>query len=275
MHFYLETYIYDKLIFIGTNQSICSYLKDRYHNLYYFTGKEISAKQYKELLDDGFRRAGFYLYKPFCNHCWECQIIRIPVSTFKMSKSQKRIWKRLKDYVQYRIQKPEFSLEKLSIYYKYLYYVHPDSFFEDIKDKDIFIKKIINKQFTILNKEEQIELDKLINNYTSFFINTCLELNLTKELLLFKNNQLIGIGIFDIIEDYWSSVYFFYDPDYSKYSLGTFSALLEIELAKQYNVKYYYLGYYIEKCNKMNYKKNFRPNEIKKINEKNFRQFIK
>jgi arginine-tRNA-protein transferase len=278
MQFYLQKDIYNDLIFLGTSQNLCAYLKDRFHNLYYFTSDKISGKQYKLFLDDGFRRSGKFIYKPFCINCYECQILRIPLHSFKKSKSQRRIWKRLIDRIQYKIQKPLFTIEKLSLYYRYLNIIHKDSFYEDIKDfhkiHHNIMNKLLNKDLE-LNKEEHFFLEPLKKNYQSFFIETCLENDLTKELLIFENQKLIGVGIFDLADDYWSSVYFFYDPDYSQYSLGNFSVLLEMEIAKQQGFNYYYPGYYIENCDKMNYKKNFRPNEIKRIYEKNFRSFIK
>ena len=41
-------------------------------------------------------------------------------------------------------------------------------------------------------------------------------------------SQLVGMSIVDILPDYLSSYYFFYEPAYKKLSLGTFSILMEI-----------------------------------------------
>jgi arginine-tRNA-protein transferase len=280
MHFDLETHLYQNLMFVGISHNVCSYLSDRFHHLYYFTKNKMSAKEYKVLLDQGFRRAGFYVYRPFCLNCLECKVLRVPINTFKKSKSQKHVWNKLIDHISYKIQAPEFDLIKLSLYYKYKFYVHKNSLFDEVPEKENkedylnIIIKLINKNYSF-NENQLLLLEQLKNGYMSFFVDSCLEEPLTKELIILENEKVIGVGIFDLIEDYWSSVYFFYDPDYSKFSLGTFSILLEIELAKRYNANYYYIGYYIEKCNKMNYKKFFRPNEILNLNEKNFQPFIK
>ena len=53
-----------------------------------------------------------------------------------------------------------------------------------------------------------------------------------------------------------SSVYFFFDPDYSKLSLGTFSALYEIDWMRKRGMRYYYLGLFVESCAHLNYKAN-------------------
>ncbi|XP_030380383.1 arginyl-tRNA--protein transferase 1 isoform X2 [Scaptodrosophila lebanonensis] len=73
------------------------------------------------------------------------------------------------------------------------------------------------------------------------------------------DDKLIAVGVIDILPCSISSVYFFYDPDYSFLSLGTYGSLREIDfvqtLAKQFpDLKYYYMGFYIHSCPKMRYK---------------------
>ena len=41
----------------------------------------------------------------------------------------------------------------------------------------------------------------------------------------YLNNKLIAVGVVDILPEVLSSVYFFYDPDYKKYSIGNFGSL--------------------------------------------------
>ena len=65
-----------------------------------------------------------------------------------------------------------------------------------------------------------------------------------------------------------SSVSLYYDPDYSFLNLGVFTAIREIEymkFIKKYidsNFKYYVLGLYIDTCQKMRYKGEYRPLQI-------------
>ena len=75
------------------------------------------------------------------------------------------------------------------------------------------------------------------------------------------NDQLIGVNVIDILPNCVSSVYFFYDPDYSFLNLGTYSSLREIELVRRLHkhnptIRYYYMGFYIHSCVKMRYKGN-------------------
>jgi arginine-tRNA-protein transferase len=45
----------------------------------------------------------------------------------------------------------------------------------------------------------------------------------------YLDDTLIAVGVVDILPHGLSSVYFFYDPQYRKYSLGVYGALREIE----------------------------------------------
>ena len=56
----------------------------------------------------------------------------------------------------------------------------------------------------------------------------------------------------------WSAFYCFYDPDYKDFSLGKYAVLKQIELAREQQIDWLYLGYYIKNCQKMNYKNQFK-----------------
>ncbi|XP_036334221.1 arginyl-tRNA--protein transferase 1 isoform X3 [Rhagoletis pomonella] len=87
------------------------------------------------------------------------------------------------------------------------------------------------------------------------------------------DDKLIAVAVIDILPFCVSSVYFFYDPDYSFLSLGTYGSLREIELVQQLAkkvpaLKYYYMGFYIHSCPKMRYK------EIRaKLDQHKYRRF--
>ncbi|XP_011303290.1 arginyl-tRNA--protein transferase 1 isoform X2 [Fopius arisanus] len=78
------------------------------------------------------------------------------------------------------------------------------------------------------------------------------------------NGKLIAVGVIDILPYCVSSVYLFYDPEYSFLSLGTFSSLIEVRLVRELyksasDLKYYYMGYYIHEIPKMRYKAKMTP----------------
>jgi arginine-tRNA-protein transferase len=83
-----------------------------------------------------------------------------------------------------------------------------------------------------------------------------------KEILYIRDDKLIGVDLVDFLDDGLSAIYFYYDPDYSNFSLGNYSIYKQIELAKERNLKWIYLGYYVKECDSLNYKINYKPYEI-------------
>ncbi|KAL3931832.1 MAG: hypothetical protein SGARI_004112 [Bacillariaceae sp.] len=76
---------------------------------------------------------------------------------------------------------------------------------------------------------------------------------------------LIAVGVVDILPSGLSSVYLFYHPTFSHelVALGKYAILKEIEYTRDVlKCPYYYLGYYIESCQKMRYKAEYKPSEL-------------
>ena len=63
----------------------------------------------------------------------------------------------------------------------------------------------------------------------------------------------------DTMRDGYSLVYSFFNPAAKSRSLGSFVILDQIAHAARQNLAHVYLGYFIEDCEKMNYKKRFQP----------------
>ena len=217
--------------YLGHSNIACPYLPDRDASLLFLDGS-MGPALYRQLLDNGYRRHGVFMYRPDCAECTECKVLRVPIDAFARSKDQRRIWNRGKKTFEVRLEAPAYHPLKADLYRRYLEYQHAS---EDTIDEE---------------------------RYCQFFVDTFLGDD-TKELQLFDEDELVGLGIVDFVADAVSSVYFFFDPNYAKLSPGTFSALVEIELARAQGCRYYYLGYYIRECAAMSYKSRFRPNELK------------
>ena len=74
--------------------------------------------------------------------------------------------------------------------------------------------------------------------------------------------RLVGVGIVDITPHALSSVYFYFEPALARRSLGVFSALREIEECRRRELSYWYVGFYVQGCAKMEYKGRFQPHEL-------------
>jgi len=82
------------------------------------------------------------------------------------------------------------------------------------------------------------------------------------------DGKLFAVGVLDLTQRVASSVYCFYDPAYHALSPGVLSALKEIEFVKERcekvdpEFKWYYMGYYIQTCQKSVYKGKYKPSML-------------
>jgi len=79
-----------------------------------------------------------------------------------------------------------------------------------------------------------------------------------------RDDKLIGVALVDILPKSISAIYCYYDHDYEDLSIGKFSILAQIKIAKELNIPYIYLGYWIKDHFSMGYKENYMPFEILK-----------
>lgn len=206
----------------------CPYLPGRTAAEIAFAADALPAGLYHQLMDCGFRRNGRVFYRPACADCRECVPIRVPTATFVAGRSQRRVMRRNAD-VSVRIGEPRFDEDKAALYQKYLRGHHGRA---DVDTDDEV------ERFLYHSPIDTLEFQYLVDG------------------------RLAGVGICDVCPESLSTVYFFFDPDHSRRSLGTFSALFEIEYARRAGIPHYYLGFFIRGCDRMNYKSRFRPCEV-------------
>lgn len=180
-------------------------------------------------LANGDRRIGRMLYRTSCPDCDACEPLRIPVDAFQPSRSMRRIKKKNAD-VRVEIGPARFSEEKLALYNRH-------------------------KQERGLARDER-QMNQ--SGYEGWFLNSCAT---TLEFRYLLEDQLIGLGVVDAGAKDSSSVYFFFDPDHSARSLGTYSVLVEVDWQRQRGGRYHYLGLYVEACQHLVYKARFFPHE--------------
>lgn len=211
----------------------CSYLPDQKTRMFYRYMRHADQTLVTQLIQRGWRRFGCYFFHPICAHCDACKSLRIDAQNFTFTKSQKRVMKKNRDTLIY-IRKPGMTQEHLELYNRY----HK------------FKSETSNWKYTPITPQ----------HYYENFVDGAHDFG--KEVLYFIDEKLVGVDLIDITNDGISSIYFYYDPEFSRYSLGTYSLLMQIQLAKQLNLRWIYLGYWVDGCRSFAYKMNFKPMEI-------------
>lgn len=193
-----------------------------------FYAETLSPQFYERLIAKGFRRSGQAFYQNHCPGCTACLPIRADVRHFSPSRSQRRVLKKNSD-IRYSRRPAGFEADDFELYCNYLHQRHPES--------------------SNTTKE----------GYINFLIDSPIQ---TEIMRYYLGKQLIGLGWIDIMPKSLSSVYFAFDPEFSSRSLGTYSILRQLELAKELGKDWLQLGFWVEKSQKMSYKSNFSPCEI-------------
>ncbi|MBW3568059.1 MAG: arginyltransferase [Proteobacteria bacterium] len=196
-----------------------------------------------QLAQQGFRRSGSYIYRPECSGCHACIAARIDVAGFTASRSQRRNL-RNNAALEVSVQRPWCDEALLAMYNRYQSHRHPDGQMVAPDDKQF-------REFLLSTWSD-----------TRF-----LEIRFARELL--------GISVFDQLEDGFSAVYTFFEPDAQGRGLGVLAILKLVELAASEGLPWVYLGYWLPEHPKMDYKRHFRPLEILVHNEWRRLQFDK
>ena len=97
-----------------------------------------------------------------------------------------------------------------------------------------------------------------MQDYQEFLIHSSA---VSLELTFWLGQRLLAVSIADLGEQSISAVYTYFDPSYSKYSLGTLAVLQLLELAASSQRELLYLGYYVRSNPHLNYKARFKPQQ--------------
>ncbi|GGF55697.1 arginyltransferase [Alteromonas lipolytica] len=212
----------------------CSYLPGHEEQLLVYVGENAStALHYPQLIHAGFRRSGGQVYRPYCQHCSACHSIRLPVSDFSPSRSQRRLLNKNKRFSIKTAEQP--NPHYYPLYERYINQRHSDG---------------------SMYPPTRAQFDSFL---------AC-EWNTPLFIEAYDEDKLIAVAVTDLIDgpsgtDGYSAMYTFYDPDYHSASLGTWMILQQIAQTRQQGKTYLFLGYQIDACNKMNYKNRFFPYE--------------
>ena len=217
--------------FYVTAPQPCPYLADRMERKLFTALQGDEAEQLNNSLSQqGFRRSQNVLYRPSCADCSACLSARIKVSDFVPSRGQKRTLRR-NTTLERRATSPWATEDQYALFRRYLDSRHADG---GMADMDVF-------EFAAMIEETPIRT-------------RVVEYNI--------GNDLAAVSLTDLIEDGLSMVYSFYDPMVANRSIGTYLILDHVALAKEANLPYLYLGYWVPGSSKMGYKARFSGLEI-------------
>ncbi len=214
-----------------TTESPCSYFDDKMsRNLVPDPQLRLNMPIYNQLIQHGFRRSGAHCYRPHCKGCQSCLACRIPVDAFNSNRSQKRCLK-LNQHLKLTAVNAKFSEEYFALYQRYLNSRHTDGSMANPEKEDF-------KQFLYCKWSDTQFLEFRIDG------------------------RLVAVAVTDIVSDGLSAVYSFFEPEMMKNSLGTYCILKQIDYARELELNYVYLGYWIKNHQKMHYKNNFKPLQL-------------
>jgi leucyl-tRNA---protein transferase len=192
--------------------------------------RDLTPAEFDQRLEAGDRRAGQLLYTPTCPACSACEPIRVDVRAFSPSRSQRRAQAKASASVVTRMGPLEVDARRLALYLEHL------------------------QKRGLAREGESIDA----RGYASFFVASCVD---GFEIRYFIGDQMVGLAITDRGERALSAMYTAWDPAYEALSLGTYSILTQIALARKAGLDWVYLGLSIKDCAPMSYKTRFLPHE--------------
>ena len=211
----------------------CAYIPENTVRMNYKYIASASKEFATAVIARGWRRFGKYFFHPICESCNECKSLRINATAYKYTKSQRKAIKRNTE-TKIIVQEPTLTKAHIDLYNKYHAF------------------KSTTDDWSHRNISQSEYQENFVDGAHDF----------GKEVLYIIDDQLVGVDLIDILDDGISSIYFYYDPDFSRHSLGTYSLLYQIKLANILELPWIYLGYWVDGCKAFAYKPNFQPQEI-------------
>lgn len=221
-----------RLALYATGTHDCPYLPGRpARTAFVDPDAEMSGEIYGNLLQQGFRRSGPYIYRPACPGCSACQSLRVPVALFDPSRRQRRCMRANEDLT-VNARAPAYREEQFALYQRYISSRHAGGSMDN-PTRDSYMQFLTAPWLDTTFYEFRLE------------------------------QRLVAVAVSDRLANSLSAVYTFFEPSLSRRSLGTFAILWQIEEARRLGLPYLHLGYWVAGSEKMAYKADFRPHEIR------------
>jgi leucyl-tRNA---protein transferase len=222
-----------ELMSLRLGPEVCSYLPSQQSIIEARIVLGMSGADYGAMLARGWRRFGCNFFRPRCEACQECRSIRVEVDAFRPSRSQRRALRRNRD-IRVEVGAPGLTAAKLDLYQRY--------------HRDMAVRR--GWPDRRLGAEEYWE---------SYVLGAE---DFGREFQYWRGEELVGVGLVDVLPEALSSVYFYHAPEWRALAPGHFSVLTELAYARQHGQRYLYLGYWIEANGSMSYKARFKPHQL-------------
>lgn len=220
------------LSLFGSRLRPCPYIPGREErNVAAELGGEDAAEIYDAAVRAGFRRSHDIIYRPACTGCEACVPVRVRVNDFVARRSLARNLRRNARLAVREITPPPAGDEFFDLFRQYQASRHAGGGMDAMGRREF----------------EDLMTTSPVKTFAAEFRD--------------PDRTLAGVMLADHVEDGFSAVYSFFDPERQRDALGTFMVLWLIERARQAGLPYVYLGYWIARSRKMAYKARFRPLE--------------
>jgi leucyl-tRNA---protein transferase len=212
----------------------CPYLPERQERKLFARLADSTAAAVADnslLTQNGFRRSHAVMYRPACPACRACVPVRVPVTGFQPSRTQRRLAQRTAVWAASMVPAVP-NAEQFQLFQRYQQARHGAS---DMAQMDFA-------------------------SYQTMLT----EGNAALRLLTLRTPQddaLQGVMLVDHLTDGLSAIYSFYAPESAAYSLGTVMILRLLAAAAAAQLPYVYLGYWVAGSRTMAYKNQFRPQQ--------------
>ncbi|EGO27449.1 hypothetical protein SERLADRAFT_382325 [Serpula lacrymans var. lacrymans S7.9] len=257
---------------------------------------KLSCNVYQRMIDRGWRRSGKYCYSPDLRRsCCPQYTIKLDALEYKPSRSQRKVVNRWNRYILDSDNKqPQSSTKQLSFSLQSSIHASEDSFKSTERAAHKFEVKLEPASYSdekyALYRRYQSQIHQDPDSSSTGFKNFLVQSPLVPEPIPYADSsnvprhlprdygsyhqlyrlddELIAVGVIDILPFCVSSVYFFYDAKWEKYSLGKLSAMREASLIQEMHaagaqtMDSLYMGFYIHSCPKMRYKGEYSPSYL-------------
>ncbi len=190
----------------------------------------LSPEQLDLLLEQGDQRVGGTVFRTECPFCHSCEPVRVDVSAFKPSRSQRRVLKQGGEALKLELGKPLLSRKRVALWNRH---------------------RMARGLLTDHSRRDPV-------GYQDWLVESCAP---TLEFRYLLGEKLVALSLLDVGRTSANSAYCYFDPAFSDLSIGVYSVLREMQWCAEQGIRWYYLGLWVRECESLRYKTNYAPHE--------------